>query len=346
MKFSQAALVVLAAVPWPVSAFQAAAAFQRQPPTQSRQRNRNRSLQQLQAFSPLLLLQDVSTSSSSLLLSDSIAENTGDVTLTLDTFNALNGAMADSVTTTATEAFDPSIALAGAVAAAALIGLLTMNMSSTETSSGVASTSQLYPSKPKDSKATTKDTERKSANKAAVLEKPKTNEKKEVEEEEPVVVVDSFADVTEAREALSAFDQGSRSGLLSSLGRLTGIVRSSRRELQKETTLRQQAEANLKMVAEELRDVEDKYELGQNDLNKVNKELQFTKSDLTKTLQQLEETATSLEELQEERKSLRKLGVVAWRLSKDRVKTRIQKIRGKSQEEDNNGDDKKKEEES
>ena len=137
----------------------------------------------------------------------------------------------------------------------------------------------------------------------------------------------------EEDEALASFDEGDRVGLFGSLGRLTGKIRWTRAQLQKEQTLRQDAESKLTEAGEEMRDLEDQYELGQNKLAATAKELLTTKSTLGQTQKELSVTSANLQELQEERKSLRKLGKVAWNLSKDRVQRRVRKIRGGGEEE-------------
>lgn len=302
-----------------------AAAFQSQPNptflhhhhhhysrTQRQQQRQHQSSMQLQLFSSLILLADV------------------DPSVTMDTMNALSGATTD-MSTTSTTTFDPSIALAGSLATLAVIGLLTIDLMEKD-EKGKEEEEETSNKNSKENSMTISAT--KSDDTVVVLKDEDSSEQLQLEEEE----VDTFDDVTESREALSAFDQGNRSKLLSALGRLTGLVRSTRRSLTKEQQLREIAESNLKIVGEELRDVEDKYELGQNELNKTQKELQSTQSNLEQTQKQLQTTTQNLNELQEERKSLRKLSLVAWRLSKDRVKTRIQKIRrrgGKEKEETN-----------
>ena len=111
------------------------------------------------------------------------------------------------------------------------------------------------------------------------------------------------------------------------------MVRTSRDALKQETKLREQTESRLNDAANELRDLEDQFELGQNKLTTTTKELESTRSTLKKTENDLIVTSTSLKELQEERKSLRKLGKAAWSLSRSRVGKRIRGLTGRLKKE-------------
>ena len=66
-------------------------------------------------------------------------------------------------------------------------------------------------------------------------------------------------------------------------------------------------------MIEEIRDVEDKFELGQNEIQKVKIDLNQTKDVLTSTQNKLEAAKSKIEQLEKEKQSIR-------RLSKDAVK--------------------------
>eukprot|EP00980_Cylindrotheca_fusiformis_P029962 scaffold24105_cov127-Cylindrotheca_fusiformis.AAC.2 len=124
-------------------------------------------------------------------------------------------------------------------------------------------------------------------------------------------------DLTKEKDAVyEAYVEGDDSLLRKSLSKLVGMVRSTRVRLH-------QAEGRLQEVAEELRDMEDKYELEQNSLKRKEFELTKTRSSLESTEMKLNATSASLAELEEERKSLRKLARAAWKLSKERVQKRV-----------------------
>merc|ERR1712238_499882 len=93
--------------------------------------------------------------------------------------------------------------------------------------------------------------------------------------------------------------------------------------------------------------VEDQYELEQNSNNKVANELDTTKDSLLMTQKQLQKkckdvisvkaevintnreltaTSASLDELQDEQRSVRTLGKKMWKLSKSRITNRISKV--------------------
>lgn len=160
-----------------------------------------------------------------------------------------------------------------------------------------------------------------------------TQEEREVEEREVAEDVLAFGgnsndDLTVVgREAVEAFKSQDRKSLRKVISGLVGSLRSARNDLRSERVLREEAEANLKVAGERFRDLEDQYELEQNQLQKTKKTLETTQTQLSAATKKLYTTTETLEELQEERKSLRKLGRVAWNLSKDRFKNRYQKIR-------------------
>lgn len=135
----------------------------------------------------------------------------------------------------------------------------------------------------------------------------------------------------EAKQAAKDFDSGDRVGLVGSLRRVIGLVQTARTEAKEERVLRKEAESQLTEAAKEMQDLEDAVELGQNKLINANLELGKTKNLLADTQKDLAVTTEELQELQDERKSLRKLGKVAWNLSRERVGKRWRKIRGKEE---------------
>lgn len=146
-------------------------------------------------------------------------------------------------------------------------------------------------------------------------------------------------DLTEDEDnVLEAYEKENEGLLRASLSKLVGLVRTTRTSLN-------EAEEKLKDVGEEMRNLEDKYELEQNALKRKDTELKKTQSSLRETQTmlrntsesltlveqerdsieaELKTTSTTLSQLEEERKSIRKLGRVALDLSKDRVRKRFQ----------------------
>lgn len=126
-------------------------------------------------------------------------------------------------------------------------------------------------------------------------------------------------------------------------------------QLQAETKQREEVESALANEAESNRQLEDQYELEQNAKYAKIKELDATKdsldtaqrrltntrgelsrvnAELESTSDTLETTSTTLSDLQEEQRSLRTLGKKMWRLSKNRVQDRIQKVGKRLRKED------------
>lgn len=126
--------------------------------------------------------------------------------------------------------------------------------------------------------------------------------------------------------ALKAFEERNRSVFRDALTGLVGKLTTSRRKLDEESKLRHRAEAKLRAAAVEMTELEDKYELGQNDLQRVNDQLQHTTDLLQRTDKDLQTTLRSLSELQSERRSIRKLSRVIWKLSKERTQKRVRTI--------------------
>jgi len=131
--------------------------------------------------------------------------------------------------------------------------------------------------------------------------------------------------------------------------------------LEKEQVLKKVTESDLSTAAELNRVLEDKYELEQNVVQRTSRKLEETqlalknsekslagtsntlnkvKGELQSTQDQLRGKSESLDQLEEERKSLRKIGRNVWQLSKTRVRNRLNKVGGrfkrsnKSDEED------------
>ena len=118
-------------------------------------------------------------------------------------------------------------------------------------------------------------------------------------------------------------------------------------KLQELLTLKDVLEDELKQAAESNRELEDKYELEQNDLRKTKKELRATQTalensqnrvtrtqaelvrvfgELQTTRQILSETSDNLVHLEAEQQSIRSLGKKIWRLSKSRISNRMQSV--------------------
>lgn len=127
----------------------------------------------------------------------------------------------------------------------------------------------------------------------------------------------------------------------------TEKLNSAETQLQIETKQREEIESQLSEAAESNRILEDQYELEQNAKTSIMKELGKTKDSLMTTQKQLKNsrgelisvkaelinanrvlksTSSSLDQLEEEQRSLRTLGKKMWRLSKSRVKNSISKV--------------------
>ena len=125
------------------------------------------------------------------------------------------------------------------------------------------------------------------------------------------------------------------------LAEITEKLNSVETQLQIETQQRQEIESNLSEAAESNRILEDQYELEQNAKTSIMKELGTTKDSLTTTEKQLKNsrgelisvnaelintkrelksTSSSLDELEEEQRSIRTLGKKMWKLLWNRPK--------------------------
>ena len=161
----------------------------------------------------------------------------------------------------------------------------------------------------------------------------------------------------EIMKAYETKDEDKKGVFQKSVSKLVKLVKVAKGRATDEMQLREEAELKLKAVTQELLDMEDKYELEQTSSKKLSQELTATQSTLQTTQKQLQkrsleleetqsrltttsqtlvetkstlqETSTELSNLQEERRSLRKLGKVAWNLSKGRIQTRFSKTFGK-----------------
>jgi hypothetical protein len=130
----------------------------------------------------------------------------------------------------------------------------------------------------------------------------------------------------QAKGAMEAFSQEDRGRLRALVGGLLGSLRTARANTRATDLLRQAAEAELTAAGAALLDMEDQYELGQNQLTKTQGVLRVTESELAAAQSKLATTSESLRELEEERQSLRTLGRVAWQLSKERVGRRLPRV--------------------
>jgi chromosome segregation ATPase len=153
-----------------------------------------------------------------------------------------------------------------------------------------------------------------------------------------------FFDDLEAQESealLAAFAMGNEGLLRKSLSALMGMIRSARTSLQDERALlraeqsrRESMEQNAQRLALEFQALEDQYELEQNAVQRTLKLLETTQQSLddtqvqlSTTQRELERVTTSLIRLEAERQSLRQLTRVAYQVSKDRLKRRVQKVK-------------------
>ena len=258
----------------------------------------------------------------------------------MSTFHALNGAIimtADATDAAAVSlsATDPVVLAAEGVALISFVGLIFLQVQQQQEEEDSNSTlarkeSNDSPSKVFSSSETASTTSMRSSIDSGDISTESNSQNDDVANAMSAELNARPKDdlTKEEDDALAAFDQGDRVGLFGSLGRLTGKIRWAQAKLKTEENLRQEADAKLNQTVEEMRDLEDQYELGQNELSRTTKDLLTTRDTLGKTQKELASASASLEELQEERKSLRKLGKVAWSLSKGRVQRRIQKIRG------------------
>jgi hypothetical protein len=171
----------------------------------------------------------------------------------------------------------------------------------------------------------------------------KTNELETNEilmEQEKTIRIDIESKLSLSTEANSEMS-GKYEEVQKILAETTEKLNSVETKLQIETQQREEIESNLSEAAESNRILEDQYELEQNAKTSVMKELGKTKDSLMTTQRQLKNsrgelisvnaelintnrslksTSSSLDQLEEEQRSLRTLGTKMWRLSKSRVK--------------------------
>lgn len=247
-----------------------------------------------------------------------------------------NAAFGDTVTAAAAD--HPAVAAAGGVALLALLALAVLQVlwpSSVTSADGAAAAPAAAPASEKTTgggSAPTTAVMTTSATATATEARTATVADEFKNEAQPTRPRDADGDddlTSEEGEALRSFEGGDRGGLLASVARLTARVRAARVGLREEQALRQDTELRLAEAAEEIRTLEDQYELGQNSLAATERRLDEARSELGATRGELQRTVVSLQELQQERQSLRKLGRAAFELSKQRVTSRIRKLRGK-----------------
>jgi len=247
-------------------------------------------------------------------------------------FGGGEGAGPNSVT--AMIAKDPMLVLALGVTVAALAGLTVLQtVNQTEQEAAVAEAT-----KSTGSSGSTSDVSKADEKTPVADSAPSIEDGKDLEEDAVVFGMDDEW-TAQGKEADEAFQSGNRGKLRQVIGGLLGSIRSAQNKVQSERELREAAQADLKVVGEKFRDLEDQYELEQNQLQKTTKALETTQSQWTTTQRHLEDATVTLTELQKERKSLRKLGRVAWNLSKDRVQTRLQKVRSRLRGDDDDDSD-------
>lgn len=276
-------------------------------------------------------------------LSAAAAFTTTDPSLNLGTASSLMDSGRDGVTNILRASDDPMVVLAAMAVVVLGLGLVAMSVPDLTSILLVQEedpkiTSRQKESKNDDSRATILDQggEESSfeAGTTQVEDRQQQQQLLEEEEEDRKVLsgVDAATDDTwtlQGLDVMHAFQKQDRNQLRTILGGILGSLRSTRQELQSERMLRQETEAALTVAGEQFRDLEDQYELGQNQLQRTRRALDETQTQLVQTTEKLEVTSQSLEELQREQQSLRKLGQVAWRLSKDRVRNRLAKVRNR-----------------
>jgi chromosome segregation ATPase len=155
------------------------------------------------------------------------------------------------------------------------------------------------------------------------------------------IVLDDSEGQESSEALLAAFTMGNEGLLRQSLSALMGRLRSARTSLQRERAMlhaeqsrRESIEQTAQRLALEVRELEDAYELEQNNVQRTLKQLETTQQSLydtqvqlSTTQRELERVTTSLMQLETERQSLKQLTRVAYQLSKDRLRRRVQKIK-------------------
>ena len=159
-------------------------------------------------------------------------------------------------------------------------------------------------------------------------------------EEEKTIRIDIESKLSLSTEA-NVEITGNYEEVQKNLAEITEKLNSVETQLQMETQQRQDIESNLSEAAESNRILEDQYELEQNAKTSIMKELGTTKDSLTTTEKQLKNsrgelisvnaelintkrelksTSSSLDELEEEQRSIRTLGKKMWKLLWNRPK--------------------------
>ena len=159
-------------------------------------------------------------------------------------------------------------------------------------------------------------------------------------EEEKTIRIDIESKLSLSTEAIVEITENYEE-VQKNLAEITEKLNSVETQLQMETQQRQDIESNLSEAAESNRILEDQYELEQNAKTSIMKELGTTKDSLTTTEKQLKNsrgelisvnaelintkrelksTSSSLDELEEEQRSIRTLGKKMWKLLWNRPK--------------------------
>ncbi|CAB9498499.1 expressed unknown protein [Seminavis robusta] len=275
--------------------------------------------------------------------------------ITMDTFNALNGIVIEDSTVGGAGSTDGLILVASGVAVIALLGLVGLQFIQMGDEKKPQSETTVAPISTTSTPTFTAEAKSVSVAQEALDSTPEIDVKTtpaevetieqsdDVEEANPKNALrpdsspffaspDKYGITQRVDVALTALNDDDRPRLLAALGRLIGLLRAARVELKRETQLRQDAERKVAILAEESRDLEDKFELEQTKVASTSRKLVQAQSSLGQTESRLRTTTAHLEELQEERQSLRKLGGAAWRLTKDRVRNRVGRLGRKKEE--------------
>ena len=281
--------------------------------------------------------------------------------VTADTANALNGAMDSSgmealqsavdANALTIDSGDPAVLLAGGVAVVALLGLAVSMIQLPPAVDATPTIDADKLSSESSAKLEATLTEGNDENKAVLLSESSSQN----DNAGSNITGDKGDDDIDQNEALKAFERRDKAGFLGVWGRLQTRLQGTRQALQQEKQLRIEVEQELQEASEAMIELEDKYELEQNELNSVKQKLLRTQTDLQQTQNQLrnavsqwqdtqadlrstqkvlDKTTENLQQLEEERKSLRKLSRVAWQLSKERVGKRLSFLRRKEDESD------------
>jgi myosin heavy subunit len=270
--------------------------------------------------------------------------------ISTETVNALSGAMSDvspmpsynvNVDDVSTAVFDPVVLVASAVAAASLFGLVALTTVNSESKSATEDSVEAFVDAEQGQEI------------AAVSTNGDSSDGYYFPDTDDDRTMLSAAE----KEARLALQQGSQPRLLRLVRGLTSQVSKTKTVLEAE---RAERILEREQAMERMHDLEDEYELGQNKLKetqtqlaqtsvkledtqqslwKTTQHLQKTLTELEDTQQTLETTTENLQALQAERQSLRKLGRVAWQLSKSRISKRLPKRVSRNQEEERKASD-------